>query len=81
MLFRGNFASFLLFLNQPQVFARWGTRQQNPPGNPKPERNCNMEQEAINYKCRYIIEAFPDLSPDVVDLLYKIVLYAQSGLE
>ena len=40
-----------------------------------------MEQDVINYKCRYIIEAFPDLSPDVVDLLYKIVLYAQSGLE
>ena len=32
-------------------------------------------------KKRYIINSLDDLTPDVLDTIYKIIFYAESGLE
>jgi hypothetical protein len=83
LLFRGKFTGFELCLRQPQapIPGRW-TGDGSLPGNPNPERKGNMQTEkSKESKCRYITESFPELSPDIIDLLYKIVFYAQSGLE
>jgi hypothetical protein len=45
------------------------------------KKGNTMQPQKNEDRLRYIRDSLPELSNDIIQLIYKIIFYAQSGLE